>query len=238
MSADAEQPPAVRRLTTDDTAAVVGLQAAVLAGLPPGFLFPKDEVEFRAYLDGALGGAWGVVDDGALVAASLLRVPAESRPNAPPRFRLVPEEDWPLHACFLQNTMVLPVARGRGYQRALLDARLSHAAAIGMRWVGAGISLQNRVSWANLLARGMVVADIRLDLGHPIIGLLRASDPSALASDASQQRVVGASGPAQHHAALQDGYVGVRLAPDQSVIFQRLSSPAARAALSGSGGGR
>ena len=43
-----------------------------------------------------------------------------------------------------------------------------------MRW---GIHLQNSVSWANLLARGMAIAGIRFDLGYPIIGLLSSCDP-------------------------------------------------------------
>lgn len=235
MSTGASELPAVKRLASGEAHAVLALQSAVAAGLPPGFLFPKTEAEFRAYLDGSLGGVWGIVEGGALLAAALLRVPDEARPNPAPRFRLVPEEDWPLHACFLQNSMVLPAARGRGYQRALLGVRLAHAAACGMRWACAGISLQNRVSWANLLAEGMVIADMRLDLGHPIIGLLRATDPSALASDADQRRTVHADDPAQHQAALRDGHVGVRLASDRSVIYQRLSSPAARAASSGGG---
>lgn len=196
------------------------------AGLPPGFLFPKTEAEFRAYIDGTLGGAWGIGGGDRLLAAALLRVPGEGRPNLGPRICLVPEEDWPLHACFLQNTMVAPAARGRGHQRALLDARVAHAAAVGMRWVCAGISLENVVSWANLLARGMVIADMRSDLGHPILGLLGSSDPSALLSDAKRRTIVRAHDHAQHHAALRDGHVGVRLTRERSVIYQRLLSAA------------
>lgn len=218
----AADPPAARLLAPADLADLVGLQAAVAAGLPAGFLYPRTEGELRAYLDGTRGAAYGIGEAGALVAASLLRVPDEGRPNGGPRFRLVPEEDWPLRACFLQNAMVLPEARGRGYQRALLGARLAHAASAGMGWACAGIDLRNQVSWANLLAGGMVIADIRLDLGHPVIGLLGPLGRVLPSSDPTSRRSVSPRDDVQHRRVLRDGYVGVRLAPDGSVTYQQL----------------
>ena len=215
-------PPPVRRLTVADLAAVVELQAAVADGLPPGFLWPRTERELSHYLDGTLGVAYGIAEGGALLAASLLRVPDGGHPLPGPRFRHVPEADWARHACFLANTMVLPAARGRGHQRALVGARLAHAASAGMRWMCAGVALRNSVSWANLLVKGLAIADIRCDLGYPIIGLLRAVGAPELASDPNDQVVVGAHDHVRHQAALQAGYLGTCLAPGGAVIYRRM----------------
>jgi hypothetical protein len=220
----------VRQFTVADLPAMVALQEAVTAKLPVGFIRSKTESEVHAYLDGTHGVAFGIVEDSALLAISLLRVPDENHSNAGLPFPLVPEEDWSLRACFLENTMVLPAVRCRGYHRILLYARLSHAALAKMRWICAGVHLQNCVSWANLLAKGMAIAGIRFDLGYPIIGLLSSFDALALTSDSSDQVSIRRQDPSQHQAALQDGYIGVRLASDGAVIYQRLSSHGLRRA--------
>jgi GNAT superfamily N-acetyltransferase len=219
----AAEPSPVKRLTVADLAAVVELQTAVTSGLPAGFIWPRTEQTLRGYLDGTLGAAYGIAEGDALVAVSLLRVQDSGHPLVGPRFRLVPEADWSRHACFLENTMVVPAARGRGYQRALIGTRLAHAASAGMRWACAGIALENSVSWANLLAEGMVIADIRCDLGYPIIGLLRAFNAPELKFDPDDRVLVGGRDHVQHQAALQAGYIGVSLTPDGAVVYQRLS---------------
>jgi GNAT superfamily N-acetyltransferase len=218
----------MRQLAIADVADVLELQASVGTGLPAGFVRSKTEVELRAYLDGALGVAYGIVERAALVAMALLRIPDESHPNIGPPFPLVPEGDWPLSACFLESTMVRPAARGRGYQRRLVDARFMRAASAGMRWVCAGVALRNAVSWANLLARGMAIAGIRFDPGYPVLGLLRSSDPTRLTTDPSDQVTVRAEDPARHQAALLAGYVGVRPGPGGAVTYRRLLSLDAR----------
>lgn len=81
--------------------------------------------------------------------------------------------------------MVRPAARGRGHQGTLLDARIAHAASAKMRWICSGVHLQNSLSWANLLAKGMVIAGIRFDYGYPVIGLLRALEAPRLVSNSS-----------------------------------------------------
>lgn len=63
---------------------------------------------------------YGIVEGAALLTMSLLRVPDENHPNNGLPFPLVPGEEAAL-LCFLENTMVVPAARGRGYQRILLD---------------------------------------------------------------------------------------------------------------------
>jgi GNAT superfamily N-acetyltransferase len=218
--------PLVRQLTVADLAAAVELQALITAGLPAGFIWPRTDRELGAYLDGTLGVAYGITEGDVLLAVSLLRVPDSDHPLVGPRFRLVPEEDWPRHACFLANTMVVPAARGRGYQRTLVGARLAHAASAGMRWMCAGVALRNTISCTNLLAEGLAIADIRCDLGHPIVGLLRPIDAPELTSDPDDRVLVRAHDHVQHQAALQAGYIGVRLAPGGAVVYQRLSTAA------------
>src|SRR5262245_469008 len=216
--------PCVRQLKVADLSAVVALQEAVTAELPVGFVRSKAESEFCAYLDSTRGIAYGIVKGNALLAIALLRIPDEKHPNAGLPLPLVPEEDWSVCACFLENTMVLPAVRGRGYHRILLRARLAHAASVRMKWICAGVHLQNVVSWTNLLARGMAITGIRFDLGYPLIRLLRSNYTIALPSDSNDQVWISAQDPSQHQAALQDGYIGVRLGSDGGVVYQRLSS--------------
>lgn len=225
---DAADLPPIRRLTPADLPALLELRATAAAGLPPGFVWPKTEAQLRAYLDGA-SAAFGVAgSDGALSACALLHLPAAGRPNPGPAFPRVPGADWPLRACGLEGTVVRPAARGRGLQRALVDARLAGATRAGMRWAYAGVRLDNAVSWANLLARSLVIVGMRFDPGYPILGLLRPLDLGALRTDPGDRVPVGAGDPARHQAALDAGYVGVRLATDGSVTYERLVTLAGR----------
>ena len=97
-----------------------------------------------------------------------------------------------------------------------------------MGWFCAGVHLQNFVSWANLLTKGMAIAGIRCNFGYPTIGLLRSIDALALLSDSSDQVSIRGQDSSQHHAALQVGYIGVRLASNGAVIYQRLLSRGVR----------
>jgi GNAT superfamily N-acetyltransferase len=214
----------VKQLRVADLPALVDLQRAVLEGLPDGFLLPKSEAELCGYLDGTSGIACGIDDAGRLVAAALLQVPSARRSNAGRMpFPLVPPADWPLRACFLQNTIVRPEARGRGHQRALFDARVAHAQLAQMKWLCAGVHLENRRSWANLLAKDMVIGGIRFDPGYPIVGLARAFVPRALRTRADDAVPVDARDGPAIEAATRAGYVGVRLEGD-SLAFERLAS--------------
>ncbi|MFO1351167.1 MAG: hypothetical protein U1F68_11055 [Gammaproteobacteria bacterium] len=226
-STAAADTPLMKRLTVTDLEAIVALQEAVRAGLPLGFIRSKDASELRAYLDDTLGVAYGIAEEGALLAMALLRVPHENHPNGSTGvpFPIVPAADWPLRACILENSMVVPAARGRGYQRALLAARRAHALSVRMKWICAGVHLQNVVSWANLLASGMAIVGIRFDRGYPIVGLLGSVDGQALASSARDQVAVRMDDPSQHQAALRDGYIGVRRAAADRVIYQRAAAP-------------
>lgn len=218
----------LRRLTISDVGRVQALQATVARDLPPGFLRPKTDAEVCAYLDGTDGVAYGLVDGATFAAIGLLRIPTGARAMTGPPFPLVPPDDWPWRACFLEHAMVHPDARGLGYQRALLDARLGYAARTAMRWTCAGVRLDNVASWRNLLAAGLVIAGIRFDLDAPVIGLLRACDGTSLAAPAGDETVVAIDDDAGHRAALGDGRVGVRIASDGSVRYRRYRLPVVR----------
>lgn len=212
----------LRRLARFDLPELLALQESATDGLPAHFLWPKTEGELAGFLDGALGAAYGVIERGELVAIALLRLPSEKHPLEGPPFPHVPKQDWPHGAGFLAHTIVAPRARGRGYQRALFDARLEHARRERLRWLCAGVQLDNVVSWRNLLAKGMAIAGVRFDTGHPLIGVLRAlAAPEALATDPGDVRRVRADDASGHDAALRYGYLGVRLEADE-VIYQRL----------------
>jgi hypothetical protein len=215
--------PRVRRLTRRDLPAIVALQRAVGIGLPDGFVRTKSEPELHGYLDGTSGIACGIDDDGTLAAMSLLRVPSTATPNpsgAPP-FPRVPPADWGLHTCMLEAAVVLPAARGRGYQRAMLEARRAHGQAAGMKWICAGVQLRNLVSWSNLLGGGMAIVGMRHDLGAPLLALLGSLVGRDLDTDPGDCRAVALKDAEGHRAALDGGYIGVRLASFGSVIYQR-----------------
>lgn len=220
---DEDEPRFVRRLTIDDLGDALALQRSVGDRLPAGYLFPKTDDELRAYLDGPRGAAWGIGSVGGLRAVALLRLPAPDQTFSGPPFPLVPAGEIGL-TCFLENTIVHPEERGRGHHRALLDARFAAAGALGKRWICAGVHLENRRSWSNLLAAGLAIVGMRRDLGYPVIGLLRPADRGVLATDAGIDRQVAVEDVAAHDAALRDGWVGLLLLPDGRVLYRRLTS--------------
>ncbi len=216
--------PVVRQLAMTDMLDVFDLEGSVAALAPEGFIRPKDDGEVHGYLDGSLGAAYGVVDDTGLSAVSLLRLPNEDHANGGlTPFPRVPAEDWQYRAAFLENTMVRRSARGRGYQRMLLDARIEHAERAQMKWVCSGVHLDNVVSWTNLMAKGMAIVGIRFDPGYPVIGLLKGFDARALQSDPNDHVLVPLADARRHEMVLDAGYVGVRPIGD-TVVYQRLIS--------------
>ena len=242
----ADKPPRARQLTPADLGAILVLQQSVLADLPPGFVRPRTERDWASYLDGTRGVAYGISAGAALAAASLLALPTAAEPgpsldaeiatrgvvlSAGLRQR-ISDEDWTRATCFLGNAMVRREARGRGYQRALIEARLAHAAAAAMRWAFSGVHFGNAVSWRNLLAHGMAIAVVRGDPRHPMLGLIRGYDASAVVTDAGDRIAVAPHEPSRHQAALQDGYIGVRVAADGDVIYEKLLPAGTRTACS------
>jgi GNAT superfamily N-acetyltransferase len=220
--------PVGRQLRSQDLRDILALEDEIAKGLPQGYIREKTPDELRGFLDGTRGAAYGIFEESKLQATSLLRLPSPAHPNTQlTPFPRVPREDWPLSAAFLENMVVHPRARGRGYQRLLIDACLKHARAVRMKWVCSGVHLKNQVSWANLLIKGMAIVGIRFDPGYPVIGLLKAINAPELVSDPRCQMIVPAQDADAHNAALTDGYVGARLATDGSVVYQRLpeSSP-------------
>jgi GNAT superfamily N-acetyltransferase len=216
-------PPAVRILGAADLGEVVALQEAVTGGLHEGYVRKMAEADLRAFLDGTAGRAYGVGAAGSLECFAMLRIPSKARPNPSvgPPFPIVPPEDWPLHAAFVANTLVLPASRGRGYQRALLERRIADAEAAGMGWLCGGAHLSNVVSWRNLLARGFVIGGVRVDIGLPAIGLVFGYGARSIATDPGDALYVPLGDVAAHQDAFAKGRVGVRVDPDGTIAYQR-----------------
>jgi GNAT superfamily N-acetyltransferase len=215
-----ENPQILRQLSTPDISAIRELQREVNATLPDGFLRFKEEHELTMYLEGGMGAAFGIFENDELLAMALVRIPnAESPYHLEPMPR-VPKHDWPMYAAMLENAMVAPKARGRGYQRALLDARAAYAKAAGMRWICGGARLSNIYSWRNLLAGGMIIVGLRVNGGQTLIGLLQSIENDALQSSMTNRRLVRTDDADAHLRALEAGYVGTQLISSGFVVYQ------------------
>jgi hypothetical protein len=220
----------VVRLTAADLQDALALQRLIVAEVPAGHLFAKSDDDLRAYLDGERGLAFGIRGAlpgrrDALVALSLLRLVLAEQPADGPKFPRVPEDEWARRACFLENTIVHPDRRKRGLHPVLLDARLAAASERGCRWFCSGVHFDNQRSWSNLLVAGLAIVGIRVDIGYPAMGLLRAADPEALATDPHDERLVAADDLAAHQAALAEDRIGVRRLADGRVVYRRLAAP-------------
>jgi GNAT superfamily N-acetyltransferase len=216
-----ENSQSLRQLSTADVCAIRELQREVNETLPDGFLRFKEEHELIMYLDGRVGAAFGIFDNDELSAMALVRIPNAERPNQlEPLPRIVPKDDFPLHAAILENAMVAPKARGRGHQRALLDARVAYAKAVGMRWIGGGARLGNVVSWRNMLACGMTIVGVRVHSGHAYVGLLLSIEKGVPRSSLTNRRLVPAEDTDAHLRALDAGYVGTQLTSSGFVVYQ------------------
>lgn len=236
----------VRLLSSDDIVAIEQLNEAVKLTLPRGFLREKSADERMSYLTGERGAAFGVfepspglgtehgTDD--LVAMALVRMPTKEAPNLPDDVPYLSAHEWQHHTAMLENAMVAPAKRGRGYQRALIEARIRIAAKLGMRWVFTGVLLRNTMSLRNLIASGMVIVGTRKMNGEQVMGLVHRTQHARDASDAPHgdtlnviagssaidgKRVVSIDDALAHERALAEGYLGARLLPSGRVLYQR-----------------
>lgn len=209
-----------RQLTLQDLAAIKELQHEVKTTLAANLLQLKEERELTAYLDGTKGAAFGIFDGDVLSAMALIQIPSAEYPNLLPPLPHVPKLDCSLHTAVLENAMVAPRARGRGYQRTLVNMRMAHAKAVGMRWVGAGARLGNIISWRNLLASGMAIVALRVNNGQAVIGLLRPLTDDALPSSIVNRRLVIMHDTDGHLHALESGYIGTRVTSTGFVVYQ------------------
>lgn len=237
---------AVRLLSTDDIDAIEQLSHAIKVSLPHGFLREKTAHERMSYLTGQCGVAFGVFEPSPglgtehgtdeLVAMALVRIPTKEAPNPPDDVPYVAADEWQYHTAMLENAMVLPAKRGRGYQRALIESRIRFATKLGMRWVFTGVLLRNTMSLRNLLASDMVIVGTRKMNGEQVIGLVHRTWHARSAREASRadtlgvitgssvidgKRVVSIDDALAHERALADGYVGARLLPSGRVLYQR-----------------
>jgi GNAT superfamily N-acetyltransferase len=212
----------LRQLDIADLDAIRRLQSDIRTVLPAGLMQCKDEHELTPYLDGTTGAAFGIFDR-VLLAMALVRVPSAAHPNLLPPLPFVPLENdiATRYTAVLEHAMVHPAARGRGYQRTLVDARVAHATTHGMQWLGAGAQLGNVASWRNLLASGLAIVGIRMREGRAYIGLLRPLLEGALVSSAADRRLVRADDADAHLRAQEAGYIGTRLNSSGFVVYQR-----------------
>lgn len=210
----------VRQLTLNDLDAIKALQRDVKATLSADLLQLKEEPELTAYLDGIMGAAFGIFDQDILTAMALIRIPSAEYPNLLPPLPHVPRLDCSLHTAVLENAMVKPAARGRGYQRTLVNMRTAHAKAVGMRWIGAGSRLGNIISWRNLLASNMAIVALSVNNGQAVIGLLRPLIDNTLPSSIVNRRLVATHDTDGHLRALESGYIGTRITTTGFVVYQ------------------
>jgi hypothetical protein len=209
-----------RQLTLNDLGAIKALQRDVKATLSADLLQIKEEHELTAYIDGTMGAAFGIFDQDTLTAMALIRIPSVEYPNLLPPLPHVPKLDCSLHTAVLENAIVAPAARGRGYQRMLVNMRMAHAKAAGMRWISAGSRLGNVISWRNLLASHMAIVALRVNNGQAVIGLLRPLIDDALSSSIINRRLVAAHDTDGHLHALESGYIGTRITATGFVVYQ------------------
>jgi predicted GNAT superfamily acetyltransferase len=209
-----------RQLLMTDFDAITLLQNEVAAIVPKGFLRDKTPEELNAFLEGDIGAGFGIFDNGKLLAMGFVRTSMVNHPYQGPPFPRVPEEDWPNHAAFLENTVVALAARGRGFQRTLIELRTAHARAAGARLLCTGVHLSNEISWRNLLASGMAIVGIRVANGQAVIGLLKSFDDNALRSSITNLRLVAAQDTDGHLDAMERGYIGKRMSNWGYVVYQ------------------
>jgi predicted GNAT superfamily acetyltransferase len=209
-----------RQLVMADFDAVSALQNEVAATTPSGFLRVKTVAEINAFLNGEIGAGFGIFDNTKLLAMGFVRSSMADHPYLGPPFPRVPKEDWPNNSAFLENTIVAPMARGRGFQRALIDLRTAHAKAAGARLLCSGVHLGNKISWRNLLASGMAIVGIRITNGQAVIGLLKSFDDNALHSSITNLRLVAADDTDGHLDATERGYIGKRMTTWGYVVYQ------------------
>jgi predicted GNAT superfamily acetyltransferase len=209
-----------RRLVMTDFDAVAALQSEATASVPKGFLRDKTPEELHDFLNGKIGAGFGIFENGKLLAMGFVRTSMANHPYQGPPFPRVPKEDWPNNAAFLENTIVTAAARGRSFQRALIDLRTAYAKKSGARMVCSGVHLGNEISWRNLLASGMAIVGIRVVNGQAVIGLLKSFDDSALRSSITNLRLVAAQDTDGHLDAIERGYIGKRMSTWGYVIYQ------------------
>lgn len=208
--------PQVRVLGPSDLQALLELRAAALAGVPEGFVRPRTVQDLESLLAGSSGVVFGVEQHGVLVASALL----STAPAGAESFPRIPAAEWPRRAVLFEGAMVHPAQRGRGFQRALLRARIRHARAAGVRWFCAGVGFSNVASCRNLLAEGFSIVGLRTFSGARVFGVLRTAD-APLPADSQRLLRVPAGDPARHEAVLALGYIGTELLPDGRMLYRR-----------------
>lgn len=200
----------IRRLNHGDLQQVLKLQSDSLANLQKGTIHPKSEVEIIQYLNGSVGVVFGIEKKSVIIAFSILQTPNIENPNRGLKFKIIPNDDWLYHTCFIENTIVDKNFQGRGFQKLLIDIRISVAIDKGMKWICAGVKFDNIKSWKNLLSKGMAIVDFRKDRGYLTLGLAQKLNQEPLTLY-TEQKIVALDDEGAHQNALSEGFVGIDL---------------------------
>lgn len=208
----------IRRLNENDLQQVLKLQSNSIANLKKGTIHPKSEVEIIQYLNGNSGLVFGIERQSMIIAFSILQIPTVENPNSGLKFKVIDQEDWLHRTCFIENTIVDKNFQGKGFQKLLIDIRISIAINKSMKWVCAGVKFDNIKSWKNLLSKGMVIADFRKDRGYFTLGLTQKINQAPL-TFSTEQKIVPLDNETAHQNAISDGFIGVDLIKQNDGTF-------------------
>lgn len=213
----------LERLYADDLSHLVALQAAICTEMPEGYLQPRSAHQLGEFLAGQGGIAFGLRQEGQLLAAGLLRLPGPQGVRL--TFPGVPPHDWPGAAALAEGALVAPVARGLGLQRRLLDRRAAAAAGRRRRWLCAATHLENGASWRNLLRAGFRLVGIRDLASFTQIAFLRPLSTGTFVLEERIDRRVSARDATGHAEALAAGLVGTALDGEGLITYCRPAAP-------------
>lgn len=216
----------VRKLSINDIGQIYHLQERITKNLSNGFVHSKSKEELSDFINGNKGITIGIEANGKVVAFSILQVPNISNPNTNLKFKNIPDEDWGLATCFIENTIVQEKFQGKGLQKLLVDLRISVAINYNMKWICSGVNFENNVSWMNLIKKGLFIVDYREDRGYLTLGLSQKINQEPLAFSKNNELKVKTTDKNAHINAIDNGFIGVKLIKEENdkfVIYNKLT---------------
>jgi len=208
----------IRKLILDDLSEIKEIQSVILKSSGSEFIYPKSEEHFLNCIYSNSSTVFGLVIDKKIVAIGVLNIQRENQRNKASRFKIIPDEEWRYHSCFIESAMVLPEYRGIGFQKRLIDVRIAAAINAGKKWLCAGVKFRNYGSWKNLLSKGFIIVGYRLERDHLIFGLTRKLTEIDLQFDCGTYTIVALSDEQGHRDALDNGLFGIDLTVNGSRI--------------------
>ncbi len=216
----------IRKLDINDIAQIKDIQNIILAESDHGFIHPRSDETLIDYLSNSNNVVFGLETEDKIIAFGVLNVPKKNQRNKSLRFKIVPDEEWAYHSCFIESAMVLPNYRGKGLQKILIETRIAAAITCGMKWLCAGVKFDNYKSWGNLLAKGLVIVGYRVDLGYLILGLAQKLNGPVLRFENKESMSVNIFDEQGHRTALDNGFLGINVVSEKncsSVVYKRIA---------------